>query len=81
LQAKTKEQIALHVAEARKLGKRNKLKLENAWKLYLENPARPDSSEGTLGNYKRMWNKFADWIKTHYSSAIGLQEITEYIFI
>ncbi len=79
LQAKTKEQIALHVAEARKLGKRNKLKLENAWKLYLKNPARPDSSEGTLGNYKRMWNKFADWMKTHYSSVVGLQEITENI--
>jgi len=79
LQAKTKEQIALHVAEARKLGKRNKLKLENVWNLYLKNPARPDSSDGTLGNYKRMWNKFADWIKTHYSSVFGLQEINENI--
>jgi integrase len=79
LQARTKEQIALHVAEARKLEKRNKLRLENAWNLYLKNPARPDSSEGTLGNYKRMWNKFVDWMKTNYSSVISLQEVTENI--
>ncbi|MDD5728138.1 MAG: site-specific integrase [Victivallales bacterium] len=77
LQANTKEQVALHVAEARKLAKRNMLRLENAWKLYLKNPARPDSSEGTLGNYQRMWNKFADWMKIHYQSVVGLQEITE----
>ncbi|MFA6715284.1 MAG: tyrosine-type recombinase/integrase [Victivallaceae bacterium] len=62
LEAKTKEQIALHVAEARNLSKRNKLKLENVWSLYLKNPARPDSSEGTLGNYKRNWDLFISWL-------------------
>ncbi|MCK4981725.1 MAG: tyrosine-type recombinase/integrase [Victivallaceae bacterium] len=62
LEAKTKEQIALHVAEARSLTKRSSLKLENVWKLYLKSPARPDSSEGTLGNYKRNWVLFTSWL-------------------
>jgi len=62
LEAKTKEQIALHVAEARNLSKRNKLKLENVWDIYLKSPARPDSSEGTLGNYERNWDLFVSWL-------------------
>lgn len=62
LEAKTKEQIALHVAEARALTKRSSLRLENVWKLYLKSPARPDSSEGTLGNYKRNWKLFVTWL-------------------
>ena len=77
LQAKTKEQIAVHVAEARKLVNKNKVKIESVWNLYLNNNARPDSSEGPLGNYKRMWKRFKSWLQENYTSVTALSEITE----
>lgn len=79
LQAKTKEQVALHVGEARKLVKKNKLTLENVWKEYLQNPLRPDSSKGTLGNHERHWNNFMSWLNVTYAGKNRLSEIDESI--
>jgi site-specific recombinase XerD len=77
LNANTREKTLLELAENRKFIKKSRLKIDKVWELYLKNPSRPDSSDGTLGNYKRMWNKFANWLTVHYPSVSNLAEITE----
>ena len=47
----TTEEIALYVKQAKSL-EIKQIKLDNAWELFLRAPARPDSSKGTLKNYK-----------------------------
>ena len=79
IEAKTKEQVALHVAEARSLAKRSKLKLTNVWEEYLKSPLRPDSSKGTLGNHERHWNNFFTWLNDNYKGKTLLAEIDENI--
>lgn len=66
LQAKTKEEIAAHVAVARKIVKKASLQLDDVWKKYFESHSRPDSSVGTLGNYKRHWLNFKAWLALQY---------------
>jgi len=64
--AESKEEIAVHIAKAKKLVEvaTHKVKLAEVWERYLANQTRPQSSEGTLGNYRRMWDKF---VTTHLS--------------
>lgn len=72
VQAKTKEQVLLNVAESKKLLKRSTLILDQTWKVFSNMPVgkgkaqRPPSSSGTLGNYERNWNQFKDWLNEHY---------------
>ena len=63
--ADSKEQIAVHIGEAKKLIKAvtHKVKLSDVWTIYKASPSRPQSSDGTLGNYERCWTWFADWLK------------------
>ena len=68
INSKTKEEIAFHISNARKLSKEVKLKLSDVWGKYLKSHSRPDSSEGTLGNYERNWRKFCEWLKDEYPS-------------
>ncbi len=62
LQASTKEQIAVHIAEAKKLRRQSGLLCENIWNEYIKQPNRPDSSENTVKWYKKIFDKFIDWI-------------------
>jgi integrase len=75
MHAKTKEQVLLNVAENRKIIKRTSVKFEDVWDLYLKSPARPQSSQGTLGNYKRMWLKFKDWLLIHHPSITSISQV------
>ena len=68
INTKTKEEIAFHISNARKLSKEVKLKLCDVWGKYLKSHSRPDSSEGTLGNYERNWRKLCEWLKEEYPS-------------
>ncbi|HJO94255.1 MAG TPA: tyrosine-type recombinase/integrase [Victivallales bacterium] len=68
INSKTKEEIAFHISNARKLSKEVKLKLCDVWGKYLKSHSRPDSSEGTLGNYERNWRKLCEWLKEEYPS-------------
>ena len=61
--ADTKEKIAVHIAEARNIVKQGKGALTKAWELYLNNPARPDSSEATVKTYERQWKRFKKWLE------------------
>jgi integrase len=74
--ADTKEKIAIQVAEARNLLPKNKLKLNDVWNVYIENPSRPDSGESTLLFYKRNWNRFLKWLNLEHSSISDFSHIT-----
>ncbi len=66
LQADTKEQVAVHVAEAKKLRRQSGLLINKIWDEYLKQPNRPDSGENTLKGYERVIYKFVRWLKrTH----------------
>ena len=80
LGAKTKEQLAVHLAESRKLISRvNTVKIENSWEYYLKSPSRPDSAPGTLKGYKCAFNDFSRLIERDYSSITNFIEINEEI--
>lgn len=76
LTATTKEQVLLHVAEARNIVKLKHHKIEQVWDLYSRNSSRPDSSPGTLNNYNRNWLKFQKWLSEHYPRVTELSGIT-----
>ena len=58
LDAKSKEEIAFHVSQARNIvEKQDRIKLVDAWDIFFKSPLRPDSGESTLNGYKCYWNK------------------------
>ena len=78
LRAKSKEQLAVHVAESRKLVEKvNSVKIIDSWNYYLKSPSRPDSSSGTLKGYKCAFNDFSRWIVDAFPSVENFSEINE----
>lgn len=75
LHAKTKEQVLLNVAENRKIIKRSTVKFEDVWNLYLKSPARPQSSDGTLGNYERNLNRFKSWLTLNHPVITSISQV------
>ncbi len=60
--SQTVEAVAAHVTAARLKAARRTCLLSEAWRIYEASPARPRSSPGTMGNYKRNWGKFVEWL-------------------
>ncbi len=79
LRARQKEEIALHVASARKLRKESNLSVEQIWETYLAQYRRPDSSEGTLKSYRKSLKHFTDWLAVEHPEIRKAGEITEEI--
>lgn len=77
MMAKTKEEMAVQIALAKRLAVSGVVRINEAWSRYLRKPTRPESSEGTLANYKRMWNKFKDWLKKEYPALQKLSQINQ----
>ncbi len=61
--ANTKEEITLHIARSKRLISESSLTLDNVWQEFIKTSSRPNSSEGTLGNYERCWNRFKTWVE------------------
>ena len=76
LTADTKEKVLTHIAEARKLIIDAKYPLKETWDKYLASNKRPQSGEGTLGNYKRMWKQFIDWLHIECPAIEKINQIT-----
>ncbi|MDD4817162.1 MAG: site-specific integrase [Victivallaceae bacterium] len=62
LLADNREEIAVHVAEAKKLKRRSGLRLADAWEAYLDQPNRPDSGQRTLSTYRNIFDLFLKWL-------------------
>jgi len=75
MEAKTKEDVARHIADARKLSAARTLPLLDAWDKYKASPLRPDSSLGTLGNYERHWGQFVQWLQGRHPEIQNVGEI------
>lgn len=75
LNAKTKEEVAVQVLQARKLlTQQDRIKLEDSWDQYLKSSLRPDSGKATLRGYESYWNRFIEFLP---SDILYLDEITE----
>lgn len=76
IHAADKAHVIENIAKAREIIKPASIKLSDAWECYLNAPAKlkPNSSEGTLGNYKRNWEQFVDWMNTHYPNILYLSD-------
>jgi integrase len=76
LHSTDKAHVIENIAKARKVIQAASIKLTDVWKCYLKAPAKlkPNSSEGTLGNYKRNWEQFVDWLNTNHPSIIFLSD-------
>lgn len=75
--AKSKERMFFHFAEARQLTEA-KVPIDIAWSKYEKCPSRPQSADGTLGNHKRNWNHFKDWILSKHPETVNLNQITKH---
>jgi integrase len=76
LMATSSEKVTRHIAEARELLTDVKYTLETVWKQYLKSPKRPQSSEGTLENYKRCWDMFVKWLEENHRNIKKVNQIT-----
>ena len=74
---KTKEEFVAKVAEIRRLKSQDKVKLSQAWEMfYTSKFRRQQTAEGTLGNYKRNYERFLGWLNRNYPTCKTLSEIT-----
>jgi integrase len=76
-EAKTKEQVALHIGEARNLITKSKIKLSEIWDVYLKSPARPKASEKTLKDHEYRLNRFLGWLYKKYPSVESLAQVDD----
>jgi len=56
--------------------KRHKILLSEAWDEYDKDKTRPQSGDIQLGEYKRFWDKFEEWLKTKHPDKLYMEEIT-----
>lgn len=75
--ADQKEQIAVYVAEAKRLRKHSGLLLANAWETYLKQPNRPTSAESTLKNHHGTFNQFLAWRANTNPSFVRVAEVDD----
>ncbi len=77
LLATSKEKVIVHIAEARKLISSVNYPLDAVWGQYMMSSKRPDSSDGTLGNYERNWGKFKSWLNSNYPIIERINQVTK----
>lgn len=73
--ADSREEIALTIAEARKLKRQSGLLLADAWEEYLKQPNRPDSAPTTLAKYESYLRAFVQWIDEKHPEIRRVAEI------
>ena len=62
LRASQKEEIALYIAEAKKLRRSSTLPIAHIWDAYLSRYTRPDSGDSTLTSYCNILHRFTTWL-------------------
>ena len=73
--AESREEIALQIAEARKLKRQSGLLLIDAWQEYLKQPNRPDSAPATLASYESHFRAFVEWVNKNRPEIRRVAEI------
>ena len=78
ISAKTKAQMALHIAEARQFISSKKIPLENVWDVFsvkYESEVGRQIKKSTRRNYKLQWFRFHRWVQSEYPVIKELKEI------
>ena len=73
--AESREEIALQIAEAKKLKRQSGLLLLEAWEEYLKQPNRPDSAPTTLAKYESYLRAFIQWMSENRPDVRRVAEI------
>jgi len=55
---------------------RHKIKLAEVWDEYHKDKTRPQSGDIQLAEYKRFWDKFAEWVKTNCPDKLYMEDVT-----
>ena len=55
------------------------LEVQQAWKVFLDMPTRPDSGPRTLGGYESQWNLFLGWLQQQHPTIRRLMGIDSHI--
>ena len=76
LRAEQKEEIALHIANARKLRHEGSGPVNQIWAVYLKQYTRPDSGEGTLKSYESALRYFIEWLRREHPDIQQACQIT-----
>lgn len=77
LLATSKAELAIHIAEAKKIQKQSEMLLAVAWSEYLKQSNRPDSGPATLKKYGLIFNLFLEWINKNRPKIKRLAEIDQ----
>ena len=77
LRAAQKEEIALHVASAKKLRKEHSISVSQIWDVYLRQYTRPDSQASTLTGYNVALRDFTGWLSEAHPEIQQVNRITE----
>jgi len=75
--AKTREEVALHVAQARKLISSDSIMIDEAWERYLRNPKRHGTCKQTEGNHKTRYEKFREWLSKNHPGVETMAQVSE----
>ena len=77
IQAKTKEEVLFHIAQARNLLKQEKeTKLPNVWELYMNSPQRK-ASDDTAKRNKSKVTGIVSWLEHNYPHINSVEKITD----
>lgn len=77
LEAKTREEISMHVGQARKLISKNSVKLADAWARYINSPKRHGTCKQTEGNHKTRFEKFLTWLSKNHPGIETMAQVSE----
>ncbi len=72
-----RELTVLKIAEAKNIVSNNRIKVDEIWEKFLNEPSRPDSSANTLKSYKSAVNLFSEWLTKHHPSARYIAQVTD----
>ena len=77
LRAEQKEEIALHIANAKKMRHEASFPVDQIWKVYLTQYTRPDSGKGTMESYQKSLRHFTKWLAKEHPEIRLTNQITE----
>ncbi len=77
INAETREELATHVAIAKKLKNKNKsLLVSEAWNHFIKHPARPELNKSTLAGYDRAWRLFEQSVEVEFIGQVESEQAT-----
>lgn len=75
--AEDRAEMALQIAEAKKLKRQSGLRLSEAWAAYLDEPNRPASAPATLKNHLGIFNRFLGWAASTRPDVVRVADVDE----